>query len=72
MRVSQNLHLAFDAGHSSIGWAVLRAAKGEAPELPGCGAMLLAHLGVATLRKCGLEVLRAPLCGVAPMEAQGE
>ena len=32
---SANLHLAFDVGHSSIGWAVLHSA----PELLGCGVV---------------------------------
>src|SRR5271154_2259283 len=35
-----NLQLAFDVGHSSIGWAVLKAAGGQAPELLGCGAVI--------------------------------
>lgn len=35
----RDLHLAFDVGHSSIGWAVLRAAD-ETPELLGCGTVI--------------------------------
>src|ERR1700677_1608710 len=35
-----DLQLAFDVGHSSIGWAVLKAASGKAPELLGCGSVI--------------------------------
>lgn len=34
------LHLAFDLGHSSIGWAVLRAKHNTAPEILGCGSVI--------------------------------
>jgi CRISPR-associated endonuclease Csn1 len=34
------LHLAFDVGHSSIGWAVLETGFNEIPELKGCGAVV--------------------------------
>ncbi len=34
-----DLHLAFDVGHSSIGWAVLRSVEAM-PELLGCGAVI--------------------------------
>lgn len=32
--------MAYDVGHSSIGWAVLKGGKGEEPELQGCGAVI--------------------------------
>ncbi len=35
-----DLQLAFDVGHSSIGWAVLEAAGGRAPILRGCGSVI--------------------------------
>ena len=34
------LQLAFDVGHSSIGWAVLQTPANRAPELLGCGAVV--------------------------------
>ena len=40
MNVTPDLHLAFDVGHSSIGWAVLKAANQSAPELLGCGSVI--------------------------------
>jgi len=40
MSGTPDLHLAFDVGHSSIGWAVLKAANGQAPELLGCGSVI--------------------------------
>ena len=35
-----NLQLAFDVGHSSIGWAVLKAHTGKIPTLLGCGSVI--------------------------------
>ena len=35
-----DLQLAFDVGHSSIGWVVLEAAGGRAPTLRGCGSVI--------------------------------
>ena len=40
MKVSPEIHLAFDVGHSSIGWAVLRASHSQSPELLGCGSVI--------------------------------
>ena len=40
---SKNLQLAFDVGHSSIGWAVLKSGSSAAranPEILGCGAVV--------------------------------
>jgi CRISPR-associated endonuclease Csn1 len=40
---SRNLHLAFDVGHSSIGWAVLRQASNDrpaSPEILGTGVVI--------------------------------
>jgi len=34
------LELAFDVGHSSIGWAVLAAPKASSPSLLGCGSVI--------------------------------
>lgn len=34
------LSLAFDVGHSSIGWAVLTAPETEVPDIVGCGVVL--------------------------------
>lgn len=42
MKILGDLHLAFDVGHSSIGWAVLRQtrkATGPAPEILGTGVV---------------------------------
>ncbi len=39
MNEPRNLHLAFDVGHSSIGWAVLKA-EDTAPALLGCGSVI--------------------------------
>ena len=42
MKTPGNLHLAFDVGHSSIGWAVLRhlpTGKSKEPEILGAGAV---------------------------------
>ncbi len=36
----RDLHLAFDVGHSSLGWAVLQAPTGQSPALLGCGAVI--------------------------------
>ncbi len=35
-----DLQLAFDVGHSSIGWAVLEAHSGQAPALLSCGSVI--------------------------------
>jgi CRISPR-associated endonuclease Csn1 len=35
-----DLELAFDVGHSSIGWAVLSTQSGAAPSLLGCGSVV--------------------------------
>ena len=35
-----DLQLAFDVGHSSIGWAVLAAGAGQSPALLGCGSVI--------------------------------
>ena len=40
MRGTPYIHLAFDVGHSSIGWAVLKAANQQVPELLGCGSVI--------------------------------
>lgn len=37
---SRDLHLAFDVGHSSIGWAVLQTPTADLPQLLGCGAVI--------------------------------
>ncbi|MCR6656109.1 MAG: hypothetical protein NVV63_09895 [Opitutus sp.] len=37
---SSPLELAFDVGHSSIGWAVLSAAQNSAPSVLGCGSVI--------------------------------
>ncbi|HEY5792917.1 MAG TPA: HNH endonuclease domain-containing protein [Chthoniobacterales bacterium] len=36
----RDLHLAFDVGHSSIGWAVLQVPANDVPNLLGCGAVI--------------------------------
>ncbi len=36
----RDLHLAFDVGHSSLGWAVLKTAASAEPELLGCGSVI--------------------------------
>jgi CRISPR-associated endonuclease Csn1 len=38
--MKKDLHLAFDVGHSSIGWAVLEKGNGAVPELLGCGSAI--------------------------------
>jgi len=38
LQVAANLHLSFDVGHSSIGWAVLQT--GEPLEIKGCGSVV--------------------------------
>lgn len=37
---SGDLQFAFDVGHSSIGWAVLRTPSSQEPELLGCGSVI--------------------------------
>jgi hypothetical protein len=37
---SRDLQLAFDVGHSSIGWAVLQTAEDATPNLLGCGTVI--------------------------------
>ncbi len=37
---SRDLQLAFDVGHSSIGWAVLQVPAPDAPSLLGCGTVI--------------------------------
>ncbi|MGA2867461.1 MAG: type II CRISPR RNA-guided endonuclease Cas9 [Verrucomicrobiota bacterium] len=37
-----DLQFAFDVGHSSIGWAVVRAPAGQTPALLGCGSVIFA------------------------------
>ncbi len=36
----KNLHLSFDVGHSSLGWAVLQHSGNTTPTLLGCGAVI--------------------------------
>lgn len=36
----RDLQLAFDVGHSSLGWAVLQSTPGQSPTLLGCGAVV--------------------------------
>ncbi len=36
----KNLHLSFDVGHSSLGWAVLQHTGNTTPALLGCGAVI--------------------------------
>lgn len=38
--VSPDLQLAFDVGHSSIGWAVLNVSNPQSPALLGCGSVI--------------------------------
>jgi len=40
MSTPQDLQLAFDVGHSSIGWAVLQTPEKAEPSLLGCGAVI--------------------------------
>ncbi len=40
MSGTPDLHLAFDVGHSSIGWAVLKAVNQRSPQLLGCGTVI--------------------------------
>ena len=40
MSGTPDVHFAFDVGHSSIGWAVLKTANQSAPELLGCGSVI--------------------------------
>ncbi len=40
MKVSPDIHLAFDVGHSSIGWAVLETLIDNHATLLGCGAVI--------------------------------
>jgi hypothetical protein len=48
---TQNIQLAFDVGHNSIGWSVLKA-QGEAPEIAGCGSVIFQKDGcLATKRR---------------------
>lgn len=37
---ARDLQLAFDVGHSSIGWAVLQVLAGQSPKLLGCGSVI--------------------------------
>jgi len=37
---TRDLQLAFDVGHSSLGWAVLQVPPGQSPALLGCGAVI--------------------------------
>ncbi len=37
---TRDLQLAFDVGHSSLGWAVLQTPPGQSPALLGCGAVI--------------------------------
>src|SRR5438067_11584668 len=39
-KTSDDLNLAFDVGHSSIGWAVLKNPEATAPSILGCGAVI--------------------------------
>lgn len=39
-KIDGDLALAFDVGHSSIGWAVLQSLPSQSPSLLGCGAVI--------------------------------
>ena len=39
-KATADLQLAFDVGHSSIGWAVLKAPGNQSPSLLGCGSVI--------------------------------
>jgi CRISPR-associated endonuclease Csn1 len=48
----QNLDLAFDVGHDSIGWSVLSLAN-EAPDIMGCGAVIFQKDGCLAVKRRG-------------------
>lgn len=39
-KILMKLNLAFDVGHSSIGWSVINPKENEAPDILGCGVVL--------------------------------
>jgi CRISPR-associated endonuclease Csn1 len=49
---NQNLDLAFDVGHDSIGWSVLSLAN-EAPDIMGCGAVIFQKDGCLAVKRRG-------------------
>lgn len=49
---TQNLDLAFDVGHDSIGWSVL-SRKGDAPDIKGCGAVIFQKDGCLAVKRRG-------------------
>ena len=52
INTTQNLDLAFDVGHDSIGWSVL-SHKGDAPEIKGCGAVIFQKDGCLAVKRRG-------------------
>lgn len=48
----QNIDLAFDVGHDSIGWSVL-SHKGDAPDIKGCGAVIFQKDGCLAVKRRG-------------------
>lgn len=48
----QNLDLAFDVGHDSIGWSVL-SHEGDAPDIKGCGAVIFQKDGCLAVKRRG-------------------
>lgn len=49
---TQNLDLAFDVGHDSIGWSVL-SHEGDAPDIKGCGAVIFQKDGCLAVKRRG-------------------
>jgi CRISPR-associated endonuclease Csn1 len=46
----QNLELAFDVGHDSIGWSVLNTGS-DAPDIKGCGAVVFQKEGCLAVKR---------------------
>lgn len=49
---TQNLDLAFDVGHDSIGWSVL-SHESDAPDIKGCGAVIFQKDGCLAVKRRG-------------------
>lgn len=52
---ARELQLAFDVGHSSIGWAVLNAPDGHSPVLLGCGSVIFPSDGCLASERRGFR-----------------
>ncbi len=71
-KISRDLQISFDVGHSSIGWAVLQSRLNQHPDILGCGAVTFGADDCLASQRRGFRRqrrhIRATRCRIARME----